>query len=427
MTALGPALASSSTTWVGWPGGAHDETPPEKSRSIRLVPVSISQDEEERYYAGFSNGALWPLYHDAIVTPTFQTDWWDAYVEVNQRFADAASAAAVAGATVWVHDYQLQLVPQMLRRQRPDLRIGFFLHIPFPAQELFLRLPWRSALIEGLLGADVVGFQTAVGAQNFRAVAGRLLGCTLDGATIDRDGRRVLADSFPIGIDAAAVSTMARAPATIARAAQIRHQLGDPKTVLLGVDRLDYTKGINARLQALEELLREQRLDPGQTVMVQIAQPSRADAPGYADIRREVNERVGRINGAYSSLHKAVVKYLHHGQSTRELIALYTIADVMLVTPFRDGMNLVAKEYVAARTDHTGLLILSEFAGAAHQLKDAVHVNPFDIEGLKDAIDAAVHRPPPDAAARMARMFAQVHDHDATEWATGFLAALDRA
>ncbi len=425
VAALEPAVRSSRTRWVGWTGDANDDVAPFELDGLTLEPVPIDKAEEALFYGGFSNSTLWPLYHDAIFVPQFRDDWWDGYVAINQRFADRTAAVAPAGATVWVHDYQLHLVPEMLRVQRPDVRIGFYLHIPYPAQELFLRIPWRVELTRGMLGADVVGFQTMVGAENFRLVAKRLLGARTFGNLVVHDDRQSYVGTFPVGIDAARIATIAAEPATVARARQIRRELGNPRTILLGVDRLDYTKGIEVRLRAYQELLDEGRIDPTETVLVQIAQPSRDDVPGYAEIRTIVEQMVGSINGDHSGLSHVAVKYLHQSQSLHELIALYRAADVMLVTPFRDGMNLVAKEYVAAKLDRSGILILSEFAGAAHQLKRAVLVNPFDVKGLKQAIDEAVNGDRSAYRRRMMSLARNVRHDDAGRWAREFLGVLE--
>ena len=426
VSALEPAVRSSHTTWIGWTGVADDQTAAFELDDLVLVPVRISADEEAAFYGGFSNSTLWPLYHDAIFVPQFHREWYEVYERVNRRFAVAAAETAPPGATVWIHDYQLHLVPAMLRELRPDVRIGFFLHIPFPSQELYMRLPWRNQLAAGLLGADVVGFQTVVGAANFRQICRRLLGARVAGSTVALpDGRHVLVSTYPVGIDAERFAELAADPAIIEQAAHIRRELGNPATVLLGVDRLDYTKGIEVRLRAFRELLEDGRLDPEQTVLVQIAQPSRDDVPGYAEIRQLVEQKVGRINGTYGRLGGSVVKYLHHGQSMQDLVALYVAADVMLVTPFRDGMNLVAKEYVACRLDHTGMLVLSEFAGAAHQLHRACLVNPFDVAGLKEAIQWAVSPAGRHEKRRMRALAKSVHEADADWWASTFLADLE--
>ncbi len=432
VAALAPALATNSTSWVGWLGDVGDAPPPFEHEAIALHPVPLTADDERDYYGGFSNSTLWPLFHDAIRVSVFDDQWWRAYHRVNRRFAAHAAAVAPHGAVVWVHDYHLLLVPRLLREMRPDLRIGFFLHIPFPAQELFLRLPWRAEIVDGLLGADVVGFQTLVGADNFRSIAARVLGAEVVGSGVAHQGRTVVVGTYPVGIDARGVRETAAEPATARRAATIRRNLGDPTTMLLGVDRLDYTKGIDVRLRAIDELLSEERVDAATTVFVQIAEPSRTDVPGYAEIQELVEQRCGSINGRFGHLGRQVVHYLNQGQERDELVALYRAADVMLVTPLRDGMNLVAKEYVASRMvdlEHgdPGVLVLSEFTGAAHQLSDAVLVNPFDVRGLKAAIVHAIESQRDERRCRMRALAHQVLRHDASAWVGSFLADLARA
>ncbi|MSZ90046.1 MAG: trehalose-6-phosphate synthase [Actinobacteria bacterium] len=425
VAAVAPALSRMKhASWVGWSGLANGAVTPFEHNGVRLVPVRLQQQEIERFYEGFSNACLWPLYHDSIEAPGFHRIWWDSYVNVNRKFAEAAAQAAAPGATVWVHDYQLQLVPRMLRELRPDLRIGFFLHIPFPARELFLRIPWRRQIVEGMLGADVIGFQTSVTAHNFRYVAPRVSRATSSGKVLNHEGRSILVGTFPIGIDADRNAEMAKSTETASRVEEYRELLGNPRKVLLGVDRLDYTKGIALRLQAVRELFDEGRLDPADTAVVQIAEPSRGNVPGYQTVQAEVERLAGGINGDYSSFGTGVINYQHQTLPFRDLVALYRLADVMLVTPFRDGMNLVAKEYVASRTDHTGALVLSEFAGAAVELRQAILVNPYDIEDVKDAIETAVNLPVPEQRRRMIAMGKSVHRNSATAWAESFLAAL---
>jgi trehalose 6-phosphate synthase len=425
VAAVAPALSRMKhASWVGWSGLANGAVAPFEHNGVRLVPVRLEQMEIERFYEGFSNACLWPLYHDSIEAPGFHRIWWDAYVNVNQKFANETALVAAPGATVWVHDYQLQLVPRMLRELRPDLRIGFFLHIPFPARELFLRVPWRRQIVEGMLGADVIGFQTSVTAHNFRYVAPRVSRATVSGKVLTHEGRSILVDTFPIGIDAERNTEVAKSPETARRVEEYRELLGNPKKVLLGVDRLDYTKGIALRLQAIRELLDEGRLDPGETAVVQIAEPSRGNVPGYQTVQAEVERLAGGINGDYSSFGNGVIHYQHQTLPFRDLVALYRLADVMLVTPFRDGMNLVAKEYVASRTEHTGVLVLSEFAGAAVELRQAILVNPYDIEDVKDAIETAVNLPVSEQRRRMGVMGRSVNKHSASAWAESFLEAM---
>jgi trehalose 6-phosphate synthase len=433
VTALEPVMRKAEGAWVGWSGAPGESTEPFDEAGMRLVGVPLSENEISNYYEGFSNGTLWPLFHDVIAPPQFHRAWWDAYVAVNRRFADAAAGQAAIGATVWVHDYQLQLVPGMLREQRPDLRIGFFNHIPFPGYEIFAQLPWRRQLVQGLLGADLLGFQRQADATNFLRACRRAGGLQTKGALVrvpdpsnpDSQGRVVRAAAFPISIDSQAFGDLARQDSVISRAREIRAALGDPKIVLLGVDRLDYTKGILHRLKAYGELLNDGELAPPEAMLVLVASPSRERVQQYRVLRNEVEVTVGRINGEHGAVGYAPVHYLHQSYPREEMAALYLAADVMLVTSLRDGMNLVAKEYVACRHDETGALVLSEFTGAADELGSAFLVNPHDIQGLKEAILRAANIQPREAKRRMRSMRRRVREHDVAYWASAFLDALE--
>jgi trehalose 6-phosphate synthase len=312
----------------------------------------------------------------------------------------------------------------MLRALRPDLKIGFFLHIPFPPVELFMQLPRRAEVLRGLLGADLVGFQRPLAAQNFLRLTRHLLGLRPRGAGVEVEDRTVHAAAFPISIDVAEIEALAASPLVRARATQIRKELGDPKTVILGVDRLDYTKGIEQRFKAFRELLSEQRLSVPEAVMVQVATPSRERVEHYQALRVKVEREVGRINGEYGRVGVPAVHYLHQSYSRSELVALYCAADVMIVTPLRDGMNLVAKEYVAARVDLGGALVLSEFAGAAGELRQSFLCNPHDLQGVKDALMRAINVDEAEAARRMRTMRRHLRGHDVRHWASSFLSAL---
>lgn len=430
VTALAPIMQENEGAWVGWPGAAELELEPFDADGIHLVPVPLSEQDIEYYYEGFSNDTLWPLFHDVIAPPAFHREWWEAYRQVNERFAAATAEVAAEGATVWVHDYQLQLVPALLRARRPDLRIGYFHHIPFPPWEIFAQLPWRAPLVRGLLGADLLGFQRGSDASNFLRNVRRLTDLRVSGQLVtipDEQGapaRQVRAAAFPISIDSKAFDRLARTPEVQARAAEIRADLGDPKTLLLGVDRLDYTKGIRHRIKAYGELVAEGRMPAGEAVLVQVASPSREKVRAYMELREEVELLVGRINGEVGEIGSPAIEYLHHSYPMEEMAALYTAADVMLVTSLRDGMNLVAKEYVAARASDDGVLVLSEFTGAADELSGAVLVNPHDIEGLKDAIEYAANLPLKDARRRMRRLRRRVLEDDVAKWSEKFLGTL---
>ncbi|MBP2456029.1 alpha,alpha-trehalose-phosphate synthase (UDP-forming) [Mycolicibacterium lutetiense] len=433
VTALEPLLRKRRGAWIGWAGIPDGGEEPIVEDDVQLFPVQLSAQDVADYYEGFSNATLWPLYHDLIVKPEYHRKWWDSYVEVNRRFAEATARAAAPGATVWIQDYQLQLVPKMLRMLRPDLTIGFFLHIPFPPIELFMQMPWRTEIIEGLLGADLVGFHLAGGAQNFLVLARRLVGANTSRASIgvrSRFGeisygfRTIKVGAFPISIDSADLDAKARNRTVRQRARQIRAELGNPRKILLGVDRLDYTKGIDVRLRAFSELLAEHRVKRDDTVMVQLATPSRERVESYKVMREDIERQVGHINGEYGEVGHPVVHYLHRPVPRDELIAFFVAADVMLVTPLRDGMNLVAKEYVACRSDLGGALVLSEFTGAAAELRTAYLTNPHHLEGVKDAIEAALEQSPEEGKRRMRALRRQVLAHDVDRWARAFLDAL---
>lgn len=444
VAALSPVLEQHRGCWVGWPGVVGEVPEPFRTETgVLLHPVALSEDDYRDFYEGFSNATLWPLYHDLIATPTYDRSWWAAYREVNLRFAEAAAEVTAEGATVWVQDYQLQLVPGILRQLRPDVTVGFFLHIPFPSPDLFRQLPWREEIVRGLLGADLIGFHLAGCARNFleltRQVAGRAgshtgLPDTLEvsGTPSVRevtahvtapDGRRVGVGAFPISIDLDSI-----AHPDPAEVAALRADLGHPDLLMLGVDRLDYTKGILQRLRAVEELLESGAMPQTRFTVLQVATPSRERIEHYRQARSEVEEAVGRINGRFGEPGRPVVEYLHRSVPKARLAVFYAAADIMLVTPFKDGMNLVAKEYVAAHPDGSGALVLSEFAGAAEELAEANVCNPFDLDSIKRAIHQAAadlaYRPG-EARARMLAMHRQVSEHDVDLWARSFLHCLE--
>lgn len=434
VTAMESVLRNRDALWIGWNGQYSDDDGdipplPASSGGLELDDVPLSRGEVEGYYEGCSNGAIWPLYHDAIVTPVYHRTQFESYRRVNEKFARRVAEVAPADSLVWVHDYQLQLVPKMLRMLRPDLRIGFFLHIPFPPVEVFSQLPWRRQILEGLLGSDLVGFQTKEAALNFLRLVRRFVALRPGGDRVVVDElsgpRTVRVDAFPIGIRAQDFADLAHDPAVQERAAQIRRDLGDPEVLLLGIDRLDYTKGIDVRIRAVTELLEDDELDPEKTVFVQVAVPSRENVEEYQKIRDDVELLVSRANGDLGGLGTTPIQYLHQTMSRSELVAMYYTADVMLVTPLRDGMNLVCKEYVACRIHEDGALVLSEFTGAANQLQDSWLVNPFDIDGVKRSIIDAVRADPAEAHRRMLSLRYGVFEDDVQRWARDFLSQLE--
>jgi trehalose 6-phosphate synthase/phosphatase len=429
-TGLGSWQARGDAFWIGWPG---EQPPLERGardhllrvlRDHRVIPVFLSEQEIERYYDGFSNRVLWPLFHYLVDRVPVEATGWEAYRQVNEKFADAVAAVYEPGDAVWVHDYQLMLVPALLRTRVPDARIGFFLHIPFPSSEVFRILPWRRELLRGLLGADLIGFHTFAYLRHFVTSLLHVEGIEAQVDRIHLGDRRIRLGVFPMGVDVAAFEALARDPEVIAEAAAIRKAAG-VRRILLGVDRLDYTKGIPRRLLALERLLTsEPELRDG-IRYIQIAVPSREKVDSYQSFRRQVEEAVGRINGSRATLRSTPIHYVHRSVSRRELVALYCAADVLLVTPLRDGMNLVAKEFVASRIDGDGVLVLSEFAGAVAELGEALVVNPYDVDGVAAAVTQALNMEPSVRRVRMEGLRRRVRDHDVHRWAKRFLGQLN--
>jgi trehalose 6-phosphate synthase len=428
VSALGPFVEKTEGSWVGWPGtndGPESAgVKPFRHEGIDNQPVMLSQDDLDGFYFGFSNATLWPLYHDAIRTPVFRRRWWRTYVEVNRRYAQATAKAIDPGDVVWVHDYQLQLVPAMLRELVKDVRIGFFLHIPFPPEEIFARLPWRTEVIEGLLGADLIGFQTKLGSQNFIRAARRFTSAKGAERGLLVNGRSVGVGAFPISIDVARYEELARSETVKARAEELRESFGRERTIILGVDRADYTKGIDVRLRAFREMLRRGRRTVRDCVLSQVAVPTRSEVEEYERLRRTVEELVGRINGEHGEPGLAAVHYLRRNLPIEELVAFYLAADVMAVTPLRDGMNLVAKEYVAARLDNAGVLVLSEFTGAAHELRASLLVNPYDVDGMASTLESATQLSGDDVRRRMTALRRALKRNDVFNWAEGFIRQL---
>lgn len=425
VSALTPILERSKGTWIGWSGMPDHDLEPFEHSGITQFPVNLSNQEYLDFYVGFCNGTLWPLYHAAVRPPEFHRHWWRPYVEVNQRFAEHAAAELSGRDIAWIQDYQLQLVPRMLREIKKVHRIGFYLHIPFPPPELFATMPWREEVLQGLLGADVIAFQSRQSRANFSWSARRIVDATGTSDHLSWQGREVTLQVAPIGIDAASFTQQAQSEDVMAAAGRVRSELGEPDVVILGVDRLDYTKGIDQRMRALQTLL-ERRPDlSGKVTFVQVAVPSRGDVDAYKRIRRDIESLVGRINGDFARVGRPPIHYLHRAIAHNDLLAYYRAADIMLVTPFRDGMNLVAKEYVATRHDNTGVLILSEFAGAAEELSQAYLVNPYDLDGMADTLEKAIISNPGEPNDHMRSLRRSVSAHNVFWWADRCLSALD--
>ena len=420
------SVTAAGTHWIGWAGPDADaRTKPFAHGDLQLHPVWLSTDEVDRYYQGFANSILWPLFHGRLRRVELNRAWWHSYRIVNRRFATAACRIAPQGGTVWVHDYHLLLTPALIRAKRPDLRIGLFLHIPFPNAQLFSMLPWRKEVIKGMLGADVLGFQVPDDVDNFVAAAERIVDARVRGSLMFDGVHTVDVDAFPISIDFAQWDLLG--DESQEQAARQRKELG-VESIFLGIDRLDYTKGISQRIKAFGELLDEGLLDAENCAFVQVAVPSRSDVAAYEDEREEVETLIAAINAKPQRADGSMpVVYTDSSLDEVGMAAWFRTADALVVTSLADGMNLVAKEFVAARGDLEGTLILSEFAGAARDLDGALIVNPYDIEAIKRALVAAIEMSPAQRAARLKSMRSAVRHNDVHQWAREFLDRLESA
>jgi trehalose 6-phosphate synthase/phosphatase len=418
----------SGGVWIGWPGPTEKlaeqdlATLNARLQELNAVPVHLTAREINRFYETFANGVIWPLFHYLTGNLPLRVEGWDTYESVNARFARVVADQYRAGDQIWVHDYQLMLVPGMVRRLLPHARIGFFLHTPFPSSELFAVLPRRERLLSGLLGADLIGFHTSWYRRHFVNSITRIMGIDVVDDRALVNGRSVQLAVFPIGVDAKAYQERSLETDVTEETANLR--AGSSCKLLVGIDRLDYTKGIPRRLLAFEHLLSHRPEWRERVRMVQVAVPSRTGVRAYRRFRQEVDALVGHINGMFGTHDWTPVHYLYRSLPEAQLLALYRAADVMLVTPVRDGMNLVSKEFIATRSDEQGVLVLSEFAGAAAQLTDAVLVNPFDIEAAAERYHQALTMPPEEQTRRMRVLRAHVFDYDVHRWTQEFLRAL---
>ena len=423
--------------WIGWPGAA---VPAGQEAELRaelalrgLHPVLLDQQEEADFYGRICNDTIWPLFHYFVDRLRYTDSAWRTYVDVNERFADALAEHAPHGARVWVHDFHLMLVPAALRRRRPDVSIGFFLHIPFPASEVYRLLPSREEVLNGLLGSDYIGFHTSDYVHHFRSACLRVLGVESTAEGVDHEGRIVGLGADPIGIDVARFRDVLGQPETRELIDGLDERFAGQRLVL-GVDRLDYTKGIPQKLRAFERFLEDDPQRAQATTMLQVLVPSRLESAVYRVQRDEIELEIARINGRFGRPGRTPVEVMHRTITPDELVALYRRADVMAVTPVRDGMNLVAQEFVLCQTaepdlpSHArGVLLLSEFAGAAQSLPGAVLVNPWDVAGVAARLEEALELPLAERRWRLDLMSGSVERLDAPRWAEGFLEKLRRA
>lgn len=426
-TGLGSIYKQNNNLWIGWPGGLVKDS--EKDKIVddlapqNLYPIFLNADEINDFYEGFSNETLWPLFHYFPTYTKYEPQYWESYVSVNQKFANAIIAKADKGDTVWIHDYQLLLVPQMVRKAIPEISIGFFQHIPFPSYEIFRLLPWRKELLAGILGADLVAFHTYDDVRHFLSATGRILNADIKGNEVMCNNRSIAIDAFPMGIDYSKYNKLSQDNSTRRNERKLR-KLTNYTKLLISIDRLDYSKGITQRLKAYELLLENHPELLGKVTLVQLVVPSRDTVKRYKDLKEEMNTMVSEINGRFSTLDWQPINHFYRSFPLHLLSALYKAADVALVTPMRDGMNLVSKEYIASKTDQKGVLILSEMAGASRELSEAISINPNNIWDFADKIYMALNMPETEQKRRMISMQRIVSKFNIYNWVDNFMSKL---
>lgn len=428
------------SVWIGWTGIAEEDIPEGLEGEVeaevkkqRCVPVSLTSEEIEKFYYGFSNRTIWPLFHYFMEYTEFQPDHWEAYKQVNEKYAEAVVERLEDDDMVWVHDYQLLLLPEYIRRKKPKVTIGFFNHIPFPSSEVFRTLPWREEVLRGMLGADLIGFHTYDYERHFLRSVNRILRLDINFNSVNVGNRVVRSDSFPMGIDYKKFRKAAKEHKNQPRSenSDIQKKLDYHKYVtrntklILSIDRLDYTKGIANRIRAFGYFLEKYPEYQEKVRLIMLAVPSRTNVPQYQLLKKEVDELVGRINGKFATINWTPIWYFFRSMPFENLIDLYTSSNVALITPTRDGMNLVAKEYIATRTDKTGVLILSEMAGAAHELNEALIINPNNFEQIVDTIKMALEMPEEEQVRRNKLLQKRLKRYNVEKWAKDFMKSLE--
>jgi len=431
-TSLDAVRGKTEMLWLGWPGltdldaGEEQELEHTLSESYNCLPLFIPEDEFGPFYTGFSNGCLWPLFHYFPQYAHYDWDEWNAYESVNQRFRDRLLDILRPDDRVWIHDYHLMRLPALVRKDYPEANLGFFLHIPFPSYEIFRMLPWRNEILHGLMGADLIGFHSFSYARHFLSSVLRLLGLEQEFGRVVYGERPVRIETFPLGVDVERYAKAHEQPEIQTELADLRRQAND-RRIILSVDRLDFTKGILQRLHAFEEFLERYPQWQSKVSLISLCVPSRTSVPEYQQLKREVDEMIGKINGRYSEPGWTPIWYLYRMLPFNNLVSLYLLADVALVTPLRDGMNLVAKEYLAARPDETGVLILSETAGSAEELGEALIVNPHDSRSIVEHLLMALEMPVEEQKRRNRPMIARLKRYTVDRWAEDFLTQLEAA
>ena len=426
VTGLSPLHESSDGLWIGYPGADPSPDTRKQLEHRNLVPVDLDSEDYRDYYDGYANDAIWPLFHYFTEFSSYVPEQFEAYRRVNQRFADVVCEVVKPGDAIWIHDYHLMLLPQMLRDRGVDAQIGFFLHIPFPADETFRILPQRVEILRGLLGSDLIGMHTYDYVYNYLRSTRRLLGIEAQGNIVRMRDHSVRVEAHPLGIDTEEFREKAYSTEAERFLTMFKRNVGD-RQVILGVDRLDYTKGLLLKLRAFERLLERSPRWAERVLFLQLAVPTRADIHTYQDLKGEVERRVSEINGIHGTTLISPINYLYQTVTQEELCALYRVADVCFVSPVRDGLNLVAKEYVACRDDGGGTLVISEFAGAVSELGEALRVNPWDIEGTANQLERALEMSLGERNERMMPMHSRVRQNDVHLWVRDFMTSLEGA
>ncbi|MFT5619070.1 MAG: trehalose 6-phosphate synthase/phosphatase [Arenicella sp.] len=428
-TGLGSIYKEGENVWLGWPGFTDFEEGEKDSiiselKKENMAPVFLTEEDVELYYEGFSNRTIWPLFHYFTQYTKYIPELWEAYKNANRKFADEVLKYASDGDIIWVHDYQLLLLPQMIREKLPNSTIGFFQHIPFPSYEIFRLLPWREELLTGMLGADLIGFHTYDDMRHFLSSVNRIVALGNSVGKIKVGNRLVAVDSFPMGIDYEKFENAAKSEETKKKITRYSSMI-DPEKIILSIDRLDYSKGIMQRLKAFDIFLEKYPQYVGQVSMILIVVPSRTKVDQYQQLKSELDEWVGRLNGKYSRMEWTPLHYFYRSFSFNALSALYSKSEVALVTPLRDGMNLVCKEFIASKTDKKGVLILSEMAGAARELSEAILINPNDVNQIVEAMKTALEMPENEQIARIEEMQGKLKRYNIHRWVEVFMAQLD--
>lgn len=432
VTALSTFEKMSEKVWIGWPGVLDKRNKSENDEIKELLkqydyrPVSLNSKQIKEYYEGFCNETIWPLFHYFVQYAIYEKTFWDTYRSVNQKFCDAVLKEARHDSIIWIHDYHLLLLPNMIRQKLPDARIGFFLHIPFPSSEIFRLIPWCREIIDGLLGSDVIGFHTFDYVRHFAESVRRIVGIEHTLGQFTLGSRAVRVDTFPMGIDYNKFSKSPSEPVVKEKISKLKKEIGGDYKVILSIDRLDYTKGIPNRLQAIEHFLDNNPGYKQKVIFIVVAVPSRTEVEHYKKLKQNVEYLTGKINGKHGSIGWTPIWYLYRSFEFDDLIALYSIADILYITPIRDGMNLVAKEYVATKNDGNGVLILGEMAGTAKELGEAIIINPNDIEKTSNALKKALEMHINDKTARMKSMQKRLKRYDIKKWTNDFMDRLSQ-